>query len=313
MSKVSSLFKKKFIPIYICFILTILLYGVIFLLARFPNILFGLGIPEEFVTHFVKIIPGPLWSDILLLYLIPLGVYIGMQYLSPYSTRFYMRLHKSFYVLRKKPIYGINPNKGHISTGKIFLRLLKGSFLSFVIATGIMQFGLTPVFRQITGDPGMAITLFRAEAIFLATFFFSFLIVIIYFPIWNLEDAGLIAYRKFTRKRKNPDIEGVNRIFRDFIEYSISFSTILVYFNLFFNTLTWVINYDPSGASLLIPLILIFLPFLIPGLYAIPMIFYEMNFDKNMKRIHKHLEEKDIPYINVPDFHDLIEEKQPSE
>jgi len=311
MSNLSSrLLKKQYIPLYICFILTLLLYGVIYLIDIFPGILAPLGIPEVFVETFVLIIPGPLWSDILLLYSFPLIFYLGMQYLSPYSTLFYTKFHKTFYILRKKPVYGINPIESEISAGKLFLRLLKGSFLCFVVASAFIQSGFAPFFRDnlVGADPDM-IPLFNAEALFLATFFFTPLIVLIFFPLWNLEDAGIIAYRKFNKKRKNPDIEGVNRIFRDFIEYFIGFTTILVYFNLVSNTFIYLLN-KGDYAALFIPIILVFMPFLISGLFSIPMLLHEVYFKKNVNRIHEYLERKEFPYLEIPNFKNLVKQRE---
>lgn len=308
MSKLSILLKKQYIPFYFCFILTLLLYGVIFLIASFPNILAPLGIPQEFVKSFVLIIPGPLWSDIILLYIFPLIMYLGIQFISPYSTLFYIKFHKSFYILRTKPVYGIHLIEANISIGKVFLRLLKGSFLCFVIAGAFIQSGFAPYFRNMTGATEDLMPLFNAEALFLATFFFTPLIMVIFLPLWNLEDAGVIAYRKFTKNRKNPDFEGVNRIFRDFIEYFIGFTTIIVYFNLVSNTFIYLINRQ-DYAALFIPIILMFLPFLISGLFAIPMLLYELNIDKSMNKIQKYLEKKGFPFLNIPDFESLIKRK----
>ncbi|MFO7796737.1 MAG: hypothetical protein ACQERB_03865 [Promethearchaeati archaeon] len=308
----SKLLKKQYIPLYICFILTLLLYGVIYLIAAFPTILAPLGIPEVFVETFVLIIPGPLWSDIILLYLFPLLTYLGIQYLSPYSTLFYTKSHKSFYILRTKPIYGIYQTKSEISGAKLLLRLLKGSFLCFVIASWFIQSGFHPYFRDMTSADPAYEALFRTEALFLATFFFTPLIILIYFPLWNLEDAGIIAYRKFNKKRKNPDIEGVNRIFRDFIEYFIGFTTIYVYFNRIYKTFVFLLYENPYGpdfAALFIPILLIFLPFLISGLFSIPMLLYEIKFKKNMNRIHVYFEMKDFSYIEIPNFENLVKER----
>jgi hypothetical protein len=259
-----------------------------------------------FVTHFVVLLPGPLWTDIILLYILPIVVYFLIIAISPYSTLFYIKFHKLFYLFRKKPKYGIYSHLGDISAGKILLRSLKVSFFSFTIGVYLIQAGLGSFFRFNFSETA----LFRSEAIFLSTYFLVPFVMIIFFTLWILEDSGVVAYRKFKNKRKNPDIEGVNRIFRDFLEYFIGFSTILAYLNIIGATIVDVLGDSGWDPAMLIPIILIFLPFLIPGLFAVPMIFYEYNYERNLENVRKYLLNKDYPNIVIPDFDDLYEKKK---
>ncbi len=311
MSKIfSALKRKKFIPVYICFLLTLILYGSIYIMAMVPaDMFFGLGIPEEFITHFVKLLPGPMWSDICLLYISPVICFLLLKTVAPYTTLFYAKFHKLFYSFRTKPEYGIYLKESkEIPAGRMLLRILKLSFMAFAF-TGFFIPQLAGAFRanydQVYSQPELA-ALFNAEALFLGTFFFSSLIMVIFFPIWFLEDSGVIAYRKFKDKRMNPDIEAVNRIFRDFLEYFVGFTTILVYINRVY----FVLNQETRGftemnPTVLIPIILIFLPFLIGGLVAIPLILYELTFDKTNKRVQDFLGKRDYELIDIPDFTDL--------
>lgn len=276
---------------------------------------FGLGIPEEFVTHFVNVIPGPMWSDILLLYLFPVIIFLILKFLAPYTTLFYSKFHRAFYIFRSKPEYGIFLKKNErISGGKILLRILKLSFLAFAF-TGFFipqfaewfRYNYTKMVENPMNSPG----LFNSEALFLGTFASVPIIMLIYFPIWFLEDTGVISYRKFKTKRMNPDIEGVNRIFRDFLEYFVGFTTILVYINRVYNVLyNETVGFTEINATVLIPLILIFLPFLLGGLIAIPLLLYELTFNKTNKQIHKYLKKYNYGYINIPDFEALEVEKK---
>lgn len=275
----------------------------------------GLGIPEEFVSHFVNIIPGPMWSDILLLYLFPVIIFFLLKYLAPYTTFFYSKFHKAFYTFRTKPEYGIYIKKNkNITTGKLMLRILKLSFLAFAF-TGFFipqfaewfRFNYTKMIETSMESPG----LFNSEALFLGTFASVPLIMLIYFPIWFLEDTGIISYRKFNKKRMNPDIEGVNRIFRDFLEYFVGFTTILVYINRVYLVLYQETDaFTRINATVLIPLILIFLPFLVGGLIALPLLLYELTFDSTNSHIHSFLIQHNYTYIDIPEFEALEVENQ---
>jgi len=316
-SKLSFFIKKKFIPIYLCFILTLLLYGSIYYMAILPEgAFFGLDIPEEFVTHFVNVIPGPMWSDILLLYLFPIIIFLILKWVAPYTTLFYSKFHKAFYTFRTKPEYGILHKKNkRITAGKMLLRILKLSFLAFAF-TGFFIPQFAELFRhnysKMVEFSMNSTGLFNAEALFLGTFSSIPVIMLIYFPIWFLEDTGVISYRKFKTKRMNPDIEGVNRIFRDFLEYFVGFTTIFVYINRVYTVLdNETFGFTEMNPTVLIPLILIFLPFLLGGLVAIPLILYELTFSKTNKHIHEYLNKHNFRYIDLPEFEALkIDEHQ---
>ncbi|MFW9828156.1 MAG: hypothetical protein ACFFEY_11215 [Candidatus Thorarchaeota archaeon] len=84
---------KKFLNLMIGFIISLALFAVIYALAVIQR---GLGIPElippEYVSHFVAIIPGPLWTDTILLYLFPIGSFALFFLISPYTTTFFLKL-----------------------------------------------------------------------------------------------------------------------------------------------------------------------------------------------------------------------------
>jgi hypothetical protein len=276
---------------------------------------FGLDIPIEFVTHFVNVIPGPMWTDILLLYLFPILIFLFLKKVAPYTTLFYTKFHKAFYTFRTKPKYGIFLKKNKkIPTGKMLLRILKISFLAFAF-TGFFIPQFAELFRHnynmMVKNLPNSVGLFNSEALFLGTFASIPIIMLVYFPIWFLEDTGVIAYRKFETSRMNPDIEGVNRIFRDFLEYFVGFTTIIVYLNRVYAVMYQeTVGFTEINPSVLIPLILIFLPFLLGGLIAIPMLLYEFTFDKTNTQIHRYLSDNNYGYINIPEFEALEVKKQ---
>jgi hypothetical protein len=92
------------------------------------------------------------------------------------------------------------------------------------------------------------------------------------------------------------------------MEYFIGFSTIFVYITIIIKTINNVLS-DYDTAALLIPIILIFLPFLVTGLITIPQIFYEYYLEQNNDRIHGYLEKKNFEYISIPDYKDLKRNK----
>ena len=53
--------------------------------------------------------------------------------------------------------------------------------------------------------------------------------------------------------------------------------------------------------------ILLILPLIITGLFAIPLYLYEKNLDKIQNRIHTRLSKYNIPYIDIPSYDQMIE------
>ena len=121
-------------------------------------------------------------------------------------------------------------------------------------------------------------------------------------PIWILEDSGLIEYRLFEKNRKTPLIEGIHKFYSNALEAYSGLSTIVAYYTVINNTLL-VLN--PGDPGLLTPIILLVLPIILTGFYALPLYYYEKKLDKIQGRIHEHLKKRNIVKIKVPSFDDI--------
>jgi len=62
---------------------------------------------------------------------------------------------------------------------------------------------------------------------------------------------------------------------------------------------------QPTDPGLLTPIILMILPIILTGFYAIPLFLYEKKLPKIQSKIHDHLHEIGIPKIVVPSFDEL--------
>ncbi len=298
-----SLFQKKCLFVSISFIISLIFIGLIIFLATpgTSGILFGLEMPKEFISYFINILPGPLWTDIIFIYGLPICMFYFVYYVSPYTNIMFIKIHSFFYIFRKKPSYGIFQPSTKIYASKLISRLIIACLLSFVIAWSLVELGFTETFRN-TSDTIPPDGLLAAEATFLGTFFFLPFIFTLFLILWSLEDSGIIAFRIFPEKRKNLDINGVYKIFKGFIQYAIGFSIIIAYYNLTQGALH---DASPGQGAFLIPLILFFLPFILCGFLAIPIFLYEKYIDKMMGRIHPFLKKHGYNKINIPDFKNL--------
>ncbi|MBD3228676.1 MAG: hypothetical protein GF329_10875 [Candidatus Lokiarchaeota archaeon] len=291
--------KTKFYLILVGFILTIVLFISIIILGLISASFSGPSlIPKEYIYSFVAILPGPIYTDILLLYTIPISFYY-LHYLTfPYFSKTWIFFHK---IIRRKSQYAFLKIGEKTSFYKLFLRAFYAALFSFSITTLISSFSGIYLFRA--GHPISGLTtLFICEDIFLGTFFITPISIIIFFPLWQMEDSGLVTYRHLPEYRRTPEIEGVHALLYRVIKGYAGLSTIITlayYIYASFNVLGW----DFTQAAILTPLILIALPFLVMGLLFIPILLHEKYILKNTSRLRKSL--NGLKLIDIPDINDM--------
>ena len=286
-----SLFSKKFFFVIYTLIISVSILVSIFIYATIREIFYPSELPPNYVSDFIVLLPGPLLTDIILIYIIPLLSFLIIKYISPITTLFYAKFHKLLFIFRKKPEYGIYNQNNRIYSGKLIYRLLFASFLAVALAVAIVQAGTVEYFKKLHepiesyNRPQRIIFFFDAS--FLASLFFVPLAILILVPLWILEDSGLIAYRIFPEKRKNPDIEGIYKKYKGTVEYFVGFSIIIVYILMVYRIFNIMLL---GGSVLIIFIILIFLPFTISGLIAIPIFFYKclVGNTKEKKNTHSY-------------------------
>jgi len=296
--------KKKYTLIIISLVLSVILYGFLYsrgMLAMTPGPGAALaGIPSEYVTHFVAILPGPLGTDILLLYLLPVVSFFIIFLIVPYITFIFLKVHQLTTKVGMKTQYGIVEVGEKVRMLRLFRRGFMVSLLSFTIAGLFVQAGFASTFREAGED----MILHEAEALFLGTFFLTFVALLIFLPIWYMEDSGVVGYKHDPDYRRAPKIEGISSIFSSLLEGYAGFATIFILVSYIFQSFSFILEAHGTlmHPALLTPLILMFLPFIIIGLFAIPLILYELTINKAVLRIHKRL--KKLDYIQVPEFDD---------
>ena len=297
--------EKKNLTIVLCFALSVGVFIFIYILGEIQIGLVQL-IPIEYVSHFVGIIPGPLITDVLLLFLIPIGFYVLYYFISPYFVVFYVKVHKFLYWLLRRPSkYGIFKLGQKVKAGRIFYCTLIVGLFAFSIAFLLVEVVDPSIFRinMLPIDSDLYI-LNLAEAVFLGSFAVCSVLIIIFFPIWQLEDSGLVSYRVFHEERMPADIQGVHSVFHHLLLGYAGLSTIftIVIF------VSDIVNKVPElGVAILTPIILILSPFIVTGLLAIPIYLYERYFPKTNERVQAKLANFNFPAIQVPRFEELEE------
>jgi len=292
---------KKFLSTIIGFAISLTIFVIIYILSILQKewIAWGNLIPPEYVSHFVAILPGPLWTDTILLYLFPV-VAFGLFYLiSPYTTIFFIKLHQLIYRSKNRFNYGIIKLGPKVKPFMLFRRSLIASLFSFSISALIVQAGLGPLFRA-GMMPDSALN--ESEAIFLGNFFIISFVLLIFFPIWLLEDSGVVICRFYPGKRRPPLIEGTHAPYINILQGYAGISTLIVLVTYITSALA-----EAIGPSLLTPIILIVLPLFVSGLISFAVYIYEKNLPKLMKKIQPRLDKLNLPEITIPTFEELKE------
>lgn len=298
--------EKKYLPILIGFIISILLFLSIYILHLVSiNLELNL-IPNEYIFIFVPIIPGPMLTDVIILYLLPFGIYLLIYLIAPYLIELLFRISRFSFSFRKKPDYGLLNLGKDFKPSRVFYRVFLVTLFAFGTSAVIVNLGVETLFRAVPpGLEDIPDALITAEAIFFATFFLTSLSLLLFLPIWLLEDCGLVAYRHFPEQRKTPIIEGVHKFYLNALEVYTGFSTMLVLIQVIGNVFPVLTPGDPA---ILTPIIVILLPIILTGLLAIPLYCYERWLPKVKSKIHLRLTRYNLPKFSIPTFDELLKE-----
>ena len=292
---------KSNLFLLVSFLLMVALIATILILYVITPLVGISLIPAEYVFDFVYIIPGPIYTDILILLLLPIlvgGFYI---LIAPWLVTGLYRINRLTYVFRKAPNYGIFDKGSEIKFSTYLYRSLMIGLFTFGTSTILVNlFG--PEISRLSFESEIESGLLYAEGTFFGCFFLTFLSLALFMPVWILEDCGLIEYRIFEGSRKAPLIEGIHKFYSNVLEIYSGFSTISAYYMVI--TKSFLVLH-PGDPALLTPIILIFLPLIITGFYAIPLFIYEKRLPKIQPKIHAHLNSLGIQKIIIPSFDDL--------
>ncbi|MFX1374278.1 MAG: hypothetical protein ACFFA0_00560 [Promethearchaeota archaeon] len=295
--------EKKYFTLIFGFFISLLVYGVVYLLALISKPGSGIPplVPPEYVKYFVAVLPGPLWTDIIFLYILPIISLLIFITIAPYTTVFFIKLHRIIFLAKKRKIHYGRLELGIKTKGiYIFRRSLVASLFAFSMAALLVQAGLGELFRTNIMEDSV---LNEAEAIFLGTFFMIPIILLLFFPIWILEDSGVVIYRTYSGFRRPPYLEGSHTPFQSVLEGYAGISTLIILIVYIFGSIKEVGIDDPA---ILTPIILIVLPFLLTGLFAIPVFIYERTLSKILTKVKKRLGNLDIAIIEIPPFEDMV-------
>jgi hypothetical protein len=127
--------ERKNIFIIISFILSIVLFATIYILYLIDTLhLPGLPpslIPPEYIHDFILILPGPIFTDVPLLFLFPLLIFALFVLIAPVFTQILYKIYDFSFTFRIKPNYGILRSSTRIKTSSLIYRAVMVSLFAF--------------------------------------------------------------------------------------------------------------------------------------------------------------------------------------
>ncbi|MDD1779104.1 MAG: hypothetical protein LUQ65_13135, partial [Candidatus Helarchaeota archaeon] len=254
---------RRFIPLILSFGLLVVLWIVVF----------GLINPTGYQEYFIYIIPGAFSTDLILIYSIPVLIFLLCYWLSPYLAIFYIKLHQFFSKIIRRPTkYGITTMGNQITGMRIIYRAAVMSLFAFSFAALFVGLGYGEVFRpSFYGD----IDFVPYEQILLGTLFICLFVPFVFFPIWLLEDSGVVSYRNYPDYRMPVDIEGVHSIYLNILMGYTGLSTIISLITYISNAFRTIPLYSNTVTIIVV---LVLLPFLYTGVFLLPIYLYERFF-----------------------------------
>ncbi|MHA1230354.1 MAG: hypothetical protein ACTSRP_04840 [Candidatus Helarchaeota archaeon] len=291
--------ERKYILMTIELFITIMLFVSIIVLGLLEKFTHEFRlIPVEYSKFFINILPGSIYTDMIFLFGLPILFFFIYCLIFPYISRILVFFHKLW---RRKSKYCFIEVGEKITFYKLFVRAFYMGLFSFSITTLISSFSGYHLFRAGTPIPGREV-LFICEDIFLGTFLITPITIILFFPLFQLEDSGFIAYRHLPEFRRTPEIEGVHAIFYRLLKGYAGLSTIITLVYYIYNSFE-AVNWNFKEPAILTPLILIMLPFLVSGLLYIPFLLNEKYIHKNTKKLHNAF--KKLNLVIIPTFEEL--------
>ena len=288
---------KKNIFLITCFIATLVLFIVI---GAFGTK--RIRVPLEYFTEFVSIIPGPIYTDMIVLFGLPF-VFVLLYYIAaPAMTRFLVWLHK---LINRGASYGIAKLGAEIHGTTLFKRVWLASILAFSMASLAVQSGGWRLFRFV--PPEMISSdyldfVHEMEGLFLGTFFMTPFAFLIFLPIWCIEDCGIIMYKNYSNQRITPDIEGVQGLYENIVKGYAGISTVITLATYIYKGFTTI---SITAGEFLTPVILVILPFLAIGLISLPIGLYEQKNRALAAKVHQKLENAGLKHVVIPEMNAL--------
>jgi hypothetical protein len=253
-----------------------------------------------------RFLPGDILVDLLWVYVIPIIVGLIVYFLTPSMAMLFWRVHR----LAKGGTqnYYIQARTGEAGISSI-RRLLTPAFtalgLSFSLSGSTTQ-GLIFVTENFQMVDEREIAIITAMPILFISLLIATMVLVIFAPVWLLDDVGLISEKKTRGARDTVNIEGVGHFFSKYLKGFAGISTVVAYLLTAYEIVGWY-QFITSQGELIYPIVVYLFP--VSVIFAAPLIalapiaianiFYELSIRKNADTILEKLEKSGVAVASI--------------
>ncbi|MFW9962168.1 MAG: hypothetical protein ACFFCX_01265 [Candidatus Sifarchaeia archaeon] len=255
-----------------------------------------------------RILPGNLLFDFVWLYFLSFLTGFIVYFASPTLSVFLWKLHR--YLTSKNYNYYIQDHSiQEISTPQP-RRMILPAFVALGISYSISNIRslansifVSESFSEIASE---AETIVTSLAVLFILLLLSCFIVLIFAPMWLMQDKGLVCEFK-TRPRMTADIEGVGNWYLKMMKGFAGISTGVAYIFTIFQTVEWyqfMLSSPPEGGfTMLIFLIpvaaVIVSPLLALGPISVLYVLYEKSLSRNLERLGHRIDKDELDIVEI--------------
>jgi hypothetical protein len=253
-----------------------------------------------------RILPGDILLDLVWTYVLAFAVGIIVYLITPLMARLSWHIHRAakgrshrYYIQRRSGEPGMSPQKRLLTPAFVALGL---SFSLSGPATQSLIF-VTENFASLREQDAAIVS--AMPVLFIAILVSSF-VLLIFTPVWLLDDVGLISEKKIKGSRVTADIEGVGQFFMKYLRGFAGISTIIGYLLLAVQMVNWY-QFMLTQTELMYPLFVYFIP--VTVVFAAPLIamapisvvdiFYELSVRRNAGSVLRSMERSGISVVTV--------------
>ncbi len=279
--------EKKFVPLLVTSIITFAFIALLMILglAYYANPEDAMWAPET-AEIFIPFIPGPVFTDLLIIVLVSIIGFFIFYALAPILAKLLIKIHKIFSRIGTDAKYGVVRTGEKVTGRMLFFRAMVVSFFTFSLAAFFVEMltglGISEGFLLYTSTSPY---LDKIIQVFVACLFLGIITIFIFLPVWHLEDSGLTSLQVSTSKedeRSPVDIQGVHAPIAGVLSGYAGIATVLAWILFIVDVLA---NPPYAYGTSIMVIFFILLPFIVAGFFSIPIYLYEKKLPKLISRL----------------------------
>ena len=178
--------EKKYVPLLITLVVTLSI--IMFFMIGGISYYFNPGdsiFRDETVLIFIPFIPGPIFTDLLIIIIAPiLGFFVIFYIFAPYWAKLLIKIHKILSRVGTDAKYGVVRIGKKVTGRMLFFRAMVVSFFTFSLAVFLVELlaglGVSDAFLLYSSGPETFITIVQ---VFVACLFLGIITILVFLPV----------------------------------------------------------------------------------------------------------------------------------